>query len=352
MDATRTMLDVELRIGDDAQETQVDVLTYEEWGAPHLTYDEYLDREDQFRATPFADDAVTDYVLVPTSDPSTLDLRGYLEVFKRPVVLRPWSPSADLVYLDGWSVASVYTPARHRKKGYASAMLAAFLDQKKDAYTVVNLYSDIGTSFYAARGWVLAPSLEISLPATMSAPTRLPVGWTLRPLATPADLEAIATHDQERVAGRLQPGELAFLLSADAITFFHVQHAYFAREHLTLSRLPTTFGVVLQDDKSILGYVVWAHNFEENQLDILKYDGSTPEVFAACLPTLHEEAARWNLENIVLWPTDKMALPNDVRALATPRSDSLSMVLVRTSKDSERELPPYTWVANEKYLYA
>ncbi|KDO19140.1 hypothetical protein SPRG_15705 [Saprolegnia parasitica CBS 223.65] len=347
------MGDVELRIGDDAQETQVDVLTYEEWGAPHLTYDEYLDREDQFRATAFAQDAVTDYVLVPTSDPGTLDLRGYLEVFKRPVVLRPWNKSAGLVYLDGWSVASVFTPARHRKQGYASAMLAAFLQKKKDEedqYTVVNLYSDIGTGFYATRGYVLAPSLAISLP-TSTTPSRaeLPRTWTLRLLESHADLEAIAAHDRERLAASLAPGELAFLLSADAITFFHVQHAYFARKHLTLPTLPTTYGVVLEAAGSILGYLVWAHNFEENALDILKYAGSQPDVFAACLATLHEEAAQWGLANIVLWPTDEMALPTDVRATATPRDDSLSMVLVRSS---EEEDAPYTWVANEKYLYA
>ncbi|OQR80857.1 hypothetical protein ACHHYP_17115 [Achlya hypogyna] len=345
---------VELREGTEDQETQVDVLTYNEWGAPNLTYDEYLDREEQFRATPFAA-SVTDFVLVPTSEPTTLNLHGYLEVFARQVILRPHD-ATDVVVVDAWSVASVFTPPTHRKKGYAGAMLAAFKHRchaSSAPFVVSNLYSDIGRDFYAQKGWLPTPSDEIEIPVSFELPLAPPgtESYQLHTIATRADLEKITRMDEATVTARLQPGQLAFVLTADAVDFFNVQHTYFARRYRQLTVLPTAYGVYITEAGSdaILGYVIWTHNFEEETLDVLKFDGVDQHIFTAILPALLAEARAWGLQCTNLWPTPEMPLPDDVRALTKPRDDSLAMLLVQ---DKAGRDVPFKWIANEKYLYA
>jgi GNAT superfamily N-acetyltransferase len=65
-------------------------------------------------------------------------------------------------------IGAVYTPARFRRKGYASAMIRAVLEQAREAGTgLALLFTDIGTAYYRSLGFHV-------LPATMATARRIP----------------------------------------------------------------------------------------------------------------------------------------------------------------------------------
>jgi predicted N-acetyltransferase YhbS len=63
-------------------------------------------------------------------------------------------------------IGAVFTPDALRGRGYATALLGAFLDAERAAGTdLVYLFSDIGAEFYARLGFVALPSRAITLRA-------------------------------------------------------------------------------------------------------------------------------------------------------------------------------------------
>ncbi|HTJ25931.1 MAG TPA: GNAT family N-acetyltransferase [Candidatus Limnocylindria bacterium] len=63
-------------------------------------------------------------------------------------------------------IGAVFTPDALRGRGYATALLGAFLDAERAAGTdLAYLFSDIGPAFYARLGFVALPSRTITLRA-------------------------------------------------------------------------------------------------------------------------------------------------------------------------------------------
>jgi predicted N-acetyltransferase YhbS len=73
-------------------------------------------------------------------------------------------------------IGAVYTPAELRGRGYATALLGAFLDAERDAGTdLAYLFSDIHPAFYARLGFVALPSRTIALRADLLPGERVTV---------------------------------------------------------------------------------------------------------------------------------------------------------------------------------
>lgn len=73
-------------------------------------------------------------------------------------------------------IGAVYTPDELRGRGYATALLGAFLDAERDAGTdVAYLFSDIHPAFYARLGFVALPSRTIALRADVLPGERVTV---------------------------------------------------------------------------------------------------------------------------------------------------------------------------------
>lgn len=73
-------------------------------------------------------------------------------------------------------IGAVFTPQGLRGRGYATAMIAAFLDTERDAGTdVVYLFSDLHPAFYERLGFVALPSRTIALRADALSPDRVRV---------------------------------------------------------------------------------------------------------------------------------------------------------------------------------
>jgi GNAT superfamily N-acetyltransferase len=73
-------------------------------------------------------------------------------------------------------IGAVFTPEELRGRGYATALIAAFLDAERAAGTdLAYLFSDIHPAFYEKLGFVALPSRTISLRAEMLSPERIDV---------------------------------------------------------------------------------------------------------------------------------------------------------------------------------
>ncbi|SCV67254.1 BQ2448_5900 [Microbotryum intermedium] len=134
-----------------------------EWGAG-LTLEQFVQRETRLGETQQGK-CLQCWVLVPSSDPDTPDFYCSVETFRRPLLLltKPGTPVRRGIT---YSIASVFTPPHHRRKGHARMMMALLHDQlrRKDGYgsnaplslqetlsgpsgTSTHLFNDAETSF-------------------------------------------------------------------------------------------------------------------------------------------------------------------------------------------------------------
>jgi GNAT superfamily N-acetyltransferase len=73
-------------------------------------------------------------------------------------------------------IGAVFTPEELRGRGYATALIAAFLDAERDAGTdLAYLFSDLHPAFYARLGFVALPSRTIALRADTLPADRIEV---------------------------------------------------------------------------------------------------------------------------------------------------------------------------------
>jgi predicted N-acetyltransferase YhbS len=81
---------------------------------------------------------------------------------------------ANDVSLRAVGIGAVFTPARARGRGYATAMLGAFLDTERAAgRDLAFLFSDIHPEFYARLGFVALPSRLITVRASSLGDERI-----------------------------------------------------------------------------------------------------------------------------------------------------------------------------------
>ncbi|KAK7441743.1 hypothetical protein VKT23_016406 [Stygiomarasmius scandens] len=131
-----------------SQETESRRRTYRVWGNG-MTEDEYIQRDEECAQSLCGRDGkFKTWILAPRDDPQTLDFKCSCETFQRTgVVYRGHSSTSTEVPC--YSIASVFTPTQHRKKGYARHMMRLL-------------------------HWVLSPE-------SYSSPTTFPKVWGLPP---------------------------------------------------------------------------------------------------------------------------------------------------------------------------
>ncbi|KXS21400.1 hypothetical protein M427DRAFT_27779 [Gonapodya prolifera JEL478] len=128
-----------------------------------LSLDQYVRREQALYNHPFSRDGYTYLLQRPPNDPYLCSC----ENFKRPLYFTDELPDGSVVVREGLigSIATVFTPEKNRKKGYASELMQRVIDDCRGrlGLTCSSLYSDIGPRFYETFGWRTYPSRELLL---------------------------------------------------------------------------------------------------------------------------------------------------------------------------------------------
>lgn len=231
-----SLSDLTLVLATPEQGRQSTTNVYKTWGetrgvqtleAYHALIDE-LDDPKQ----PWAGDKASSWALVPRADPTTQDMLAHVDTYRRTALVRH---NGVVTERTTYIVASVFTPEKHRKKGYARHMLSLLhyvladretlppfpeawgappADNFGDAAFSV-LYSDVGPTFYEActkgdsqPGWVsdLTPKRVFPVPEGEAAPDN----WGWLDVKGVGELEDLVS-DRMRAEFALGPNAVAIL---------------------------------------------------------------------------------------------------------------------------------------------
>lgn len=172
-------------------------LTHPMWGNA-LVMDDYLHREDYLTTVPLAmESGITHWILTDGTRPANQrPILSSCETLRKHAMSAEASMTATVVDGVAHGIASVFTDPLYRGKGYAGRMLrelghqlerwqvasptyepvggnmaSAQKDDDKPKTMFSVLYSDIGKSYYADKGWPAFPSTHLSFPPLALPPS-------------------------------------------------------------------------------------------------------------------------------------------------------------------------------------
>ena len=223
-----------------ARSDEIDAIyreSYALWGAG-LTFDGYRAFWVDLNRTTWAEKYLT-YRVWQNQDDTVLSS------------LKQYRPSLRLFGREGRAtgIGAVFTLRAHRRRGHASAMLGAVLDEARERGDIAALlFTDIGAALYRNLGFREFHAEENWGELGHKAPDP-PRDWTLRPM-TRADLEAVARVHED--ASRHRP--IAVLRDLDYWEYLLERSKSFFRL-LDASDLSRRFQVAMRDGE-FAGYLV------------------------------------------------------------------------------------------------
>jgi GNAT superfamily N-acetyltransferase len=302
--------------------------SYEEFAAPLLTLDQYIDRERYLGEQAFAK-RLTCWVLLNEEN----DILSACETYKRPCMARI---DGKLIQGDCMAIGSVVTPPRHRKKGYATRMLKLLKDQMHSMEGVISstLYSDIGPTYYDRLGWKCFKSVSLIYEAK-----QYPV--QLEPLEL-LDIEEFLEKDVEGLGQSLAENEFVVVPTMDALEWLAARSKFYASIKDPQST-PTIFGAKAGTD-----YFSWMFDFKESILIVTHYRGCHNENITKLLQYAAKIAHEWNLSSVEIWDPSVL-LQNSapcVGGRVSNRIESLSSLDLFGHSHI-----PISWKWNEKFAW-
>ncbi|KAG9124915.1 hypothetical protein FRC07_009747 [Ceratobasidium sp. 392] len=321
-----------LRPASRAQEIESRKRSSVEW-AHWLTLEEYLKRDEEAEILDHAKDGkLTTWVLVPATNPETLDFMCACETYQRNALLLPANTAKSIPAI-GYGIASVFTPSQFRRKGYAARMMSllhfaiakpaglpAFPatwgtpPTRRQSLGIVSvLYSDVGA--YYARcapgegiGWTLVgpTTTEWQVEDEENAPNVLPQVELLsrdQAIETSAADADLFKRDLES-QGPSPRIHFAFQNTKEWCRF---QMSRVDEHPLYLSGPPSIWGVRAQH-QSETHFIVWEYQVIPRRKFVIVNLRASPETFPALFATMrsvaqaekHEVIEAWNLEESLL----------------------------------------------------
>lgn len=363
-----------------------------------LSLEAYLRREEHLlHQTLTENGGLTAWMLVyqdPNNDRQRQVLCG-CESIKKKALLAKSGKVEDVV---AHGVCSVFCPPQNRGKGYAGRMMSELgkklkswqADEEKEeggsttAFSV--LFSDIGKTFYAARGWRPFPSAHIALPATTSTP----------PPSIPSEVQTLQTQDLPALCAQDEHLLRQHLASSNRTTVALIpDHAtlawHHAREAFVASELhPHNPTLLQQGGRGALAQVpgggervwcywtrVWANPTEEAPctLHILRLvveddaresgdfspateegvskvkDTPVVKAIAALLASAQRQAHASGMQEVMIWNPTALTLAaarliDPAAAVVEREEESIASLQWYGDEAEGREVQ---WVCNEKY---
>lgn len=309
--------------------TKCRTLNSVEWGKG-LKLEEYLKREELLASCEFAKTLST-WVLLDEND----DIVTCCETYTR-----------DCLYqsrlMKCVSIASVFTPSNHRRKGYAAAMLSQLQSELKKMDNVVasTLYSDIGPDYYHKMNWKCYPSITLSTTVHQSTNDQQTVSF----LSLEQAKVLIRNEASELIANANTSGKdtLTLLPSPENLEW-HLQRAkfYLSLNDKDNNSLESKLG--LQKDTD---YLVWTIDTKKKSLSILHAKLSAKTSTLDLLLAAKKQALEWKLATVDMWGP----LPNvsqwtqECGWSVVERSESLSSLCMFDAPEPE-------WLLNEKLFW-
>ncbi|KAJ1547815.1 hypothetical protein HK096_010943 [Nowakowskiella sp. JEL0078] len=343
-------MELSVRLADDDEVWRAWANNYESWGAPYLTLQEYVARERLLGATAFASQRST-WIL--TAAAAADDILSACETYPRLCLVS--DGNGGLVTRKCVSIAAVYTPEAHRKKGYAAELLQRVLAEiQKDGSVVAStLYSEVGKLYYAKFGWKYSSSFVGTI-STSSEPSRAWLQDSEFIHSTSIfskDIPDIIKQDVLLLTSELKASsEPSFSVfpAADCIEWMNVCADYYARVYKHIPTPPLGRGARISDSDS---FVLWGPDWTVNKLVIFRLRASNSTEVEALLAEALKEAVKNGLEKIIFWNPDIKNLFQTLYKKGVieyhEREDEDSLSCVKFIGVDEK----LNWVANEKFAW-
>ncbi|TGZ81087.1 hypothetical protein EX30DRAFT_341060 [Ascodesmis nigricans] len=292
------------------------------WGGLLTEVTQYIAREVVNSTTPMTIEGQKHWVLSTRPDPpqdgeeSAEDLLAACETLERPAFVVGTDGKTQIVKSVG--IASVFTPAENRGKGYAGVMmmkLAEWLDEQDVAFSV--LYSDVGKEFYDKRGgWKAFESRQVvlNLKDTNKGAEQISTHDAVELFRTESVVEVCAKdvpvlqHKMKgQPLGRNNEFRVAVVPSFDIISW------HFGSEEYT-GKIITDKKPEIKGAKSGDVAITWVHDYNKNLLFILRVsylskadEGKKERVgaLAGLLDAAVSEAQKWGFKAVVAWNPDE-----------------------------------------------
>jgi hypothetical protein len=335
----------------------------EQWGQG-VTYEQFMQRERLLSQQPgFTGDKMSFWVLVPASNPDTLEPLAHCESFDRTAVLvmpgdNGESPIVKQVRC--WSIASVFCPEKFRNRGYASELTALLLREAEQAGVVLStLMSDIGVGFYARFGWHNYPSVEVSFPTKSND-----IGLNIEKL-TELDLASVASADANELQVKAitlmeqstDSAPIAIVLPSEANYRWHWARTQFYAEIEDIHSKPTTMGAVLVDNsrKSIRNHIIWHHDIPKKITRVLRFCCESVEIGQQLIAAAQNEAYLLGLNQVIVWLSQEDNREADIlqhiaNGTKSTRNECLPSMAWFNGND-HIDKPKLRWLACDRYTW-
>ncbi|CAI2179998.1 2641_t:CDS:2 [Funneliformis geosporum] len=330
--------------------------TYVEWGAPHLTLDEYISRERILSSLPFTSKNFTVWILVPRSTPeTTTNILSSCETFIRPALVQ----SSQKQYC--YSIASVFTPPEHRKNGYASYMMEMLGKKLKENFQGVGfsfLYSDIGPKFYSRLGWKVFGHKEIQFNIENTNLNDITSDTANTISLSCKEVVQLTKYDCSLIENEIGINSAKY--GVVVLPTFECFEWLFARSNFYAKvkdlREPNIWGVKLTNgEDQIIGFVIWTYNFQEEILQILRIRSLNTNVTKSLIKRAKLYASHYNFKKVTVWNPD-LKLFTDPSIIEggelVERTKSLpSLAWYHHDKGLNENEDDVEWILNENYAW-
>jgi predicted N-acetyltransferase YhbS len=217
-------------------------------------------------------------------------------------------------------LGAVFTPPDQRGRGYAADLVRAVLDRARNrGDELALLFSDIGSAYYQALGFVALPAEE-HWGALPRRPADLPAGWGLRP-ATEGDRDWIRRAHAESSERRA----IAVLRDAAHWDYLELRtRAYFSR--LRGGELRSTC-TVLTEEGRFAGFVTAVEGRSEWTVREVAVPGGEPVQLARALRIVGAAARRAGHRRFYGWlPPELVDHLGDWKVRRGPRRRAIPMI--------------------------
>jgi hypothetical protein len=307
---------------------------YSAWGKP-LTLDQYFVREQTLKVHSFGN--LTCWTLI--SDDQRKDILAQCETYERPV--RLISKGGGVQMVNGFGIASVYTPPEHRRNGYCSTMLEQ-LPSRIDA-SVSNLYSDIGPNFYRKLGWNVFAPFDLLVDVSAYQRQKQMESGVCDSILELSDLRDIVRDYDNLLARRADeiiekdPDAIVSILipTIECVLWFRTRSEIFARflrafQHVDMKQRPFGSKVRVDSSDNEKDFLVYFHDFKDNTLYTLMHKMTSAHSAKLLLDAAVDEAKLCGLKKVSVWnpsPHLRPGLTLDTETLMQPDFENKPQIM-------------------------